>query len=175
MLEKAFSAALFALTLAAASPAVAGSWSFGVGVGFPPPAYYGPPPIYYGPPPVIYEAVPPPLYYGPPPVVAAPPPPVLQIRDPGAVLGELENAGYRELGPMAHRGAHYKLRALNPAGDLVALEISAYTGEIERELILEARRAAPPPPGPMAAPAPLSEQQQPAPEEQDGGDPLVVY
>ena len=169
MLEKGFPTALFALTLAA-SPAAAGSWSFGVGVGFPP-VYYGPPPVYYGPPPVIYEAVPPPVYYGPPPVVGAPPAPVLQIRDPGAVLGELEHAGYRELGPMAHRGPLYKLRALNPGGDLVALEISAYTGEIERELILQARRSEPLPPEPTVAP-PEVPQAAPA---GDGGDPLVVY
>jgi hypothetical protein len=118
-----------------AAPAAAGSWSVGIGVGFGyPHPLYGPghfaPYDPYGPPPFG-----PPTYY-----VPAPPPVVFEMQPPDAVLDALESAGYREFGPMQQRGDHYSLSAVSPRGDIVALEISVYSGAIERELILEPRR-----------------------------------
>jgi hypothetical protein len=151
------------------SPSAAGSWSLGVGVEYGPPVYYGPPSVYYGPPPVFYE---PPIYYEP-----APPPVVLQMVTADDVLDALEGAGYRELGPMAQRGALYSLAAVNPRGDVVALEISVYNGAIERELILESPRyAAPQVVQPAPNLPPPSTIMQPAPPPVDAErDPLVVY
>ena len=177
-----------AVAMAAASPAAAGSsWSFGFGIAGPP-VYYGPPPVYYEPP-VVYEPGPPVLYEEP--VIVAPPVRVRE-RSPDEIFDWLEAAGYREFGPMAHRDPLYKLNAVNPEGDLVALEIHAYTGAIERELILQARHAAPlpvsPPPvvetyaAPAAAPPAAEPYAAPRPytpptfsEEKDDEDPLVVY
>ena len=160
-----FTAAL-ALAGALALPAAAQSWGFGVQVG--PPIYYEEPPVYYGPP-VIYEA--PPAYYEAPPVVVRPAEPrVFHMEAPELVLDRLERAGYRELSPMARRGTLYRLNAVDPDGNLVALEISIFDGEIERKHILEtairaparvvaAPRSAPavaaPPPAPVAARPPL--------------------
>jgi hypothetical protein len=59
------------------------------------------------------------------------------------VLDRLDAEGYRELGPMARRGGVYRLSAVAPEGDVVALEISAVTGEIEREFVLQPRRDKP--------------------------------
>jgi len=168
---------ILALAAAAiASPATAGSWGFGVGVEYGAPGYYGPPPIYYGPPPVYYG--PPPGYYvaPPPPVYYQPAPPVLQIATPDDVLDGLEAAGYRNLGPMAERGGLYRLGAVNPHGDVVALEISVYSGAIERELILESRGA----PGPQVVQQPVPYSAPPAPTtpatpSNPQQDPLVVY
>jgi hypothetical protein len=167
---------ILALTAAAiASPAIAGSWGFGVGMEFGGPGYYGPPPGYYGPPPVYYGPPPGP-YVAPPPPVYHQPPPVLPVVTPDAVLDGLEAAGYRNLGPMAERGGLYRLGAVNPRGDVVALEISVYSGAIERELIMEARSASGPqlvqqpvpyaaPPAPAVPPAPSDQQR----------NPLVIY
>jgi hypothetical protein len=149
-----------AVSLAAASPALAGSSvSFGVGVGFGPAFGWGPPPIYYEP----Y-----PYAYGPPPVVIEPVVPA-NIIPPGAVLDALEEAGYYDLSPMAHRGSIYKLNAVNPGGDLVQLEISVYTGEIERERILALSRT------PQLAPTPAPIAPAPPTPGGDGEDPLVIY
>jgi hypothetical protein len=100
---------------------------------------------------------------------------------PDAIFDALEAAGYREFSPMAPREPVYALKAVNPEGDLVALEISMFTGEIELELILAANyrpplrayrptaapQAAVPPPPPIAPAAP--------PPPAGGHDPLVVY
>jgi hypothetical protein len=106
----------------------------------------------------------------------APPPAAAGAFSPDDVFDSLESAGYREFSPMADRGGVYELRAVNPAGDLVALEVSAHTGEIERELILAERpRNAP---AAIVAPssprAPLSRRQPSRPADEDR-DPLVVY
>jgi hypothetical protein len=163
MLRIAMSAAAFAAAMGSAATALAGSWDVGVGAGF---GWYPQP-------------VPPPGYYHHQPLVIigrAPPPAAAGAVSPDDVFDALERAGYREFSPMADRGGVYELRAVNPAGDLVALEVSAHTGEIERELILAERlRNAP---AAIVAPssprAPLSPPQpsQPAEEERD---PLVVY
>ena len=57
---------------------------------------------------------------------------MLHMISPDAVFDALEAAGYREFSPMAPRGDVYKLDAVNPRGDLVALEISVFTGAIEQ-------------------------------------------
>ena len=170
----AMSAALAAM-FATASTGLAQSWGVGVGIGVGPAWHYGPPPGYYGygPPPGYYGApvvrrAPPPAYYGGEPLVilGPAPPPAASGVSADAVFDALERAGYREFGPMSHRGALYRLRAVNREGDLVDLEISAHTGEIERELILaESRR---PQPRTLSRPTP------PEPAGQ-GRDPLVVY
>lgn len=156
-------------SVAVLSPAAAGSWSVGVGVGFGEPGYYGPPPVYYdAPPPYVYEQ-PPPVY------VPAPPPPVVRSSvSPDAVFDALERSGYREFSPMAFREGVYKLNATNRRGDLVALEVSALDGQVEREFILRrghssARVISP-------APRPVPRVPRAAPEPSGvSGDPLVVY
>lgn len=171
-----------AILVASSSAGWTQSWGFGIEVG--PPVYYGPPPVYaYEVDPYYYEQ--PPVYYEPPPVVVVPPPMPRYTATPDAVLDMLEAEGYSELSPMAERGAYYKLSAVSPEGDLVALEISIRTGEIEQEIILEPSRgpapravaATPPPvtapaPPPGAAPAPMRERLQPP---ASGKDPLVIY
>jgi hypothetical protein len=172
-----------ALVVAAGlSPAGAQSWSVGVGVGYgEPPGYYGPPPAYlYEQPPVLYSPppvyAPPPVVYAPPPVAYAPAPAVRSAVSPDAVFDALERAGYRELSPMAFRDGVYKLNAVNRRGDLVALEVSALSGEVEREFVLDGARRPVPPVVPHAArPAavnPPTASQAPKPGSQD---PLVVY
>ncbi len=179
MRANAFMAAAI-VAAATASPGAAQSWGFGIEIG--PPAYYEPPAYYYSEP----------RYYGEPPLVVVParPPVIRHAASPDAVLDMLEDEGYVELSPMAERGGFYKLSAVSPEGDLVALEIAILTGEIEREFILqerrriaaapvEVRRAAPTPPAyapPAAsAPAPMRDRLRPAPTEPEGDDPLVVY
>jgi hypothetical protein len=180
------------LVLAAAAPAAAGWWAWGVGVGFGPPIYREPPPAYVpAPPPGFYEGA---------PVVVVPgePPAVYGRVDPGEVLDALVAAGYRELGPMRERGGLFRLTAVDPVGNRVALEISVYTGEIERQRLLEARyeepsvvapapppwqampQASVPPAAPGGAPSTLRDRlnaQTSEPDRQPAGepDPLVVY
>lgn len=158
-----------ALAAAAASPASAGSWGVGVGVGFGPPVLYeAPPPVVYYEQPAILHAPPPPpaVYYEAPvyEVIPPPPPAVLHMEAPEDVLANLSEAGYRDLGPMARRGSVYRLKAVNPYGDTVELEISIFTGEIETSRILHVRRSAPPPaPAPVAvAPVPAAAPPPPA-------------
>ena len=153
MLKSAVLAGAF-LAVATLSPASAQSWSFGVGVEYGVPVY-GPPPVY------VYEA-PPPVYLPAQPIPSAVPPDV--------VFDMLEEAGYREFSPMAFRDGFYKLNAVNYRGDLVALEVSALTGAVEREYLVAARQAAVPP-APPPAPMPVPQ----APAGQGGSDPLVVY
>jgi hypothetical protein len=151
------------LALAATSPASA-QWSFGVGVGYGDPGYYAPP-GYYGPPPGYYYEQPPAVYVPAQPVPAAVPPDV--------VFDNLERAGYREFTPMAFRDGVYKLNAINRRGDLVSLEVSVLTGEVEREYLIARRQQAAAPPAPLPAPAPAPAHRAPAPP--GGNDPLVVY
>lgn len=152
------------LAFAAHSPAFAQSW--GVGVEFGGPGYYGPPPVIYAPP-RAYE------YYEAPPVVYLPAPEMIvpQAVPPDVIFDNLETAGYSDFSPMAFREGVYKLNAVNRRGDLVALEVSLITGDVEREIILQRRRtlrttAVPPPAAPPPHP---SEANEPA------RDPLVVY
>ncbi len=96
---------------------------------------------------------------------------------PDAVFNALEAAGYREFSPMAPREPVYRLNAVNPRGDLVALEISMFTGQIERERILAVHQR-PPLRAYRAAPAPQAAPRAPAappPSDEGGHDPLVVY
>src|SRR5687767_8163698 len=111
-------ATILAATLAAATPAAAGSWGFGVGFGYGPPVFWGPPPVYDDRPVIIHRA-PPARFYQEPPMFAAPaePPPVYRIFGPDEVFAMLDSAGFSELSPMARRGAVYKVRAVNPDGD----------------------------------------------------------
>jgi len=61
------------------------------------------------------------------------------------VEARLADQGYRQLGPVARRGARYFVRAVDPRGNRVALQISIFTGEIERSRVLQAGYVAPPP------------------------------
>jgi hypothetical protein len=139
-----------ALSLAAAavSPALAQSW------GAPQP--YGQPPVYYAPG-VYQRAVP---------------------LSPDAVFDLLDAAGYREFGPMAPREPIYRLNAVNRRGELVALEVSMFTGRIERERVLALRESQPlpayRPQASVGAPQPVP---TPAPRPASPGarDPLVIY
>jgi hypothetical protein len=155
-------AILAALTFVAGhSSASAQSW--------PPPGYR------YGEPPVVYAPAPPPAVYVPAPPVVYVPAPAPEVRSavsPDAVFDALERAGYREFSPMAFRDGVYKLNAVNRRGDLVALEVSVLDGQVEREFILEARRAAPDVPPQLPRRLPVAPPPTPvAPSE----DPLVVY
>jgi hypothetical protein len=148
--------------LGAAAPAAAQPWGFGVGVGHGPPVFWGPPPVYYDRP-VIRRRAPPAYYYEEPPMfVPAEPPPVYRMVGPDEVFDMLDAAGYRELSPMARRGAVYKLNAVSPDGDLVALDISIFSGAIERARVIEARYAAPPPAAPPLAVVPPPARPKPA-------------
>jgi hypothetical protein len=159
----------FLMPLAALSPAAAGQWSVGVGVGFGEPGYYGPPPVYYAaPPPHVYEQ--PPVVYVPPP----PPPIVHSSISPDAVFDALERYGYRDFGPMAFREGVYKLNATNRRGDIVALEVSALDGQVEREFILHRRRSSLRVDAPAAPMVPRLPRAAPEPSGVSG-DPLVVY
>ena len=129
------------LTAAAvAQPAAAQSWGFDVGVGFGGPAYYGPPPVYQETP--VYRGRPR-VIYREAPAFAEPQPGIIPMQAPEIVFDRLEAAGYSELSPMARRGTLYKLNAVDPEGNIVALEISIFSGEIERAAILQRGRAAP--------------------------------
>ncbi len=175
MMRIAIHAAVLAAALATGSPGSAGSWGVGVGlgVGVGPSRHYGPPPGYYEGP-VMYQEVPPRYQGRVPLVIIGPAPPPAPIA-PDAIFDRLEAAGYRELGPMAPRGAVYRLRAVNPEGALVALEVSAHTGIIEREAIL----AGPPFGSPRTAAAPAApvgpRARPPQAPPVEGRDPLVVY
>lgn len=170
MLRIALSAAMFA-AVAGAPQVMAGSWGFGFGLG--PYRHYGPPPGYYRP-------GPPPYYDEGPYTILGPAEADVSADE---VFDMLEDDGYSDFGPMAHRGPVYRLRAVNPDGDLVDLEISAFTGEIDREVILaDARRAPPPAAAPAApvaprnpAPAPKRPQKAEKKPSSEERDPLVVY
>ena len=130
------------------SPAAA-QLSVGVGIEFGGPAYYGPPPVYlYEQPPTYYAPAPPQVVYGPPEIPSAVPPDV--------VFDMLDQAGYRELGPMAFRDGVYKLSAVNRHGEIVVLEISVLTGEVEIEKIIGREAAVPLAPPPAVSRARLA-------------------
>jgi hypothetical protein len=120
-----------------AQSAAAQSWGYG------PPGLYGPPVVFYDP-----RFAVPPGYYGQP-GLAVPRgrlPQAPTIVSPDAVFDRLEDAGYSQLSPMAPRGEFYKLTAVDPAGNLVGLEVSIFTGSIENSYILEAGVRVPPAP-----------------------------
>ncbi len=149
--------------LALVSPAAAQSWGFGVEVG--PEVFLGPPPVYYEPP-VVYEA-PAGIYYEEPTTIIVPSPraPVLHMEAPEDVVDNLARLGYSNFGPIDRRGALYMLTAIDPEGDLVSLEISIQSGDIEWSSVLEARYAAPPPVArraPAAKPKPAAVPAKPA-------------
>lgn len=134
---------VFALAAGSVS-ATAQSWGFGE------PVYVDPPPVYYERPgvvvpgrPMLYEAPDSDVYYDEEPRILVAPPErrVLHMEAPEIVMDRLDADGYRELSPMARRGSLYKLTAVDPSGDLVALEISIFTGEIERETVLRVARS----------------------------------
>jgi len=118
---------------------------------------------------MVYQA-PPVVLYEEPPVVIAPAfrPRVLHMEAPEDVLARLARDGYGDLGPIDRRGALYVLTASDPKGDLVSLEISIFSGEVQRASVLEARYAAVPsrppaaPRSPAARPAPAAAPAQPA-------------
>lgn len=192
-------AASLAALAATASPAAAASWEFSGAVG--PRVYYGPPPVHLQAP-VIYRRAP--MIYRQAPVVVGPAPaPIYDMEAPEDIIESLQDAGFTELSPITRRGAVYRLNAVDPEGNVVALDISIFTGEIERSRILQARFQAAPAPAPRpvarAAPSPapveaaapppaaarptgtppstLRERLEPVPDEAGEGDrdPLVVY
>jgi len=67
------------------------------------------------------------------------------------VRDRLIDQGFRDLSRIKRRGARYFVRGLDPRGDLVALQISIFTGDIERSELLEAGIGAPQPRGGRAA------------------------
>jgi hypothetical protein len=180
-----------AFSAAALAPVQAGSWSFGAGIGFGDPAYVEPPPYYYEPP-VVYEPVTPLYSQGAPVAVAPDGRPVLHMEAADDVLAALSRAGYREFSPMHMRGHFYTVRAVDPNGDLVELEISIFTGEIVTTTVLQTRRGPPMefpngaispamPPAAIAEAVPPPAIGTPPPSMRDrlvapaGEDPLVVY
>lgn len=84
-----------------------------------------------------------PEYRGEPPVILGP---VerrgVRMQSPDDIFDMLEDEGFSEFGTMARRGRAYKLTAVNADGDLVALDVSIFDGEILRERILQVRRQA---------------------------------
>ncbi len=143
--------------LAAVSPASAQSWGFGVGVEVGPQVFFGPPPV-------IYEAPPAVLYEEPTTVIVpAPRSRVVHMEAPEDVLDRLARKGYSDFGPIDRRGALYVVSAIDPNGNLVALDISIFTGRIEHSSILEARYAAPPPRAPVKPRAKAPKAPKPAP------------
>ena len=122
-------------------------------------------PFVYERPPHPYRELPPPAYYGQAPFTVMGPAPRPGGRvSPDTVFASLEAAGYHDFGPMAARNGVYRLSAVNPHGDLVALEIGIATGWIVRELILAER---------ARQPRPI--ERQPAPKPPETRDPLVIY
>jgi hypothetical protein len=111
-----------------------------------------------------------PVYYGAPAFERAIPLP------PDVVFDALEADGYHDFGPMAPRGPIYRLTAVNRRGDLVELEVSAFTAAVEQERIL-AFSERPPVRVYRAAPAarPLPAPPPPPASDDRGGNPLVVY
>lgn len=134
---------------AAAAPASAGPW----GVGYGPPVYYDAPPrVLYGAPdgpPAFYDG--PRAYRRNGPVVIAPGSRILHMEAVEDVRGRLLDQGFRDLSRVKRRGARYFVRGVNPGGDLVALQISIFTGDIERVDLLEAGVSEPQRRGPRAA------------------------
>jgi hypothetical protein len=108
-----------------AQSATAQSWRYG------PPGLDGPPVVYYDP-----RFVAPPGHYAVPRGRRLLPVPT--VVSPDAVFDRLEDAGYSGLSPMAPRGEFYKLTAIDPAGNLVRLEVSIFSGTIENSYVLEA-------------------------------------
>ena len=135
-----------ALIASAAAPAAAEVFSFGFGVGTPifRPQYVEPAPAYR-----VYRG---PVIIGPVPEE----PGVYHMEAARDVEASLRRRGFTEVSPLARHGHLYHGNAVDPAGNLVALQISIFSGEIVDADILEPSRAivrapagrtyAPPPP-----------------------------
>ena len=147
---------------------------FGIHVGpVPPLAVYGPPVVVYGRPVVAYPAPVPEM----PAVVPA-----------EEVRRALMRAGYSDVGPVRTSGGFYEVEAFDPNGILLALRLSAFSGEIvayapvRADLPLAAApRAVGPdvrlvaPPAAIPAPRAAADAVPVEPATQDGRNPLVVY
>ncbi|MGQ7794305.1 hypothetical protein ACUN0C_18010 [Faunimonas sp. B44] len=147
---------------------------FGIHVGpVPPLAVYDAPAAVYGPPIVAYPAPVPEM----PAVVPA-----------EEVRRALMRAGYSDVGPVRTSGGFYEVEAFDPNGILLALRLSAFSGEIVAYAPVRADlplAAAPRPVGPdvqmvappaaIPAPRPAAEAMPVQPDTPDGGNPLVVY
>jgi len=134
-----------ALIASAAAPASAEVFSFGFGVGAPifRPQYVEPAPAYR-------------VYRGPEIIGPVPEGGVYHMEAARDVEASLRRRGFTEVSPLARHGHLYHGNAVDPAGNLVALQISIFSGEIVDADILEPSRAivrapagrtyAPPPP-----------------------------
>jgi hypothetical protein len=141
-----------ALIAGAAAPASAEVFSFGFGVGAPifRPQYVEPAPAYR-----VYRG---PEIIGPVPDSRE----VYHMEAARDVEASLRSRGFSEVSPLARHGHLYHGRAVDPAGNLVALRISIFSGDIVDADILEPARAvvrapaartyAPPPPVTSTAP-----------------------
>lgn len=138
--------AALAMSLAAV-PASAGSW--GVGFGYGGPIYDDAPPRVLlgvpgaGAPPMLYEE-PNRVYRRQVPLRSESGVPVLHMEAPEDVLDRLASQGFHDMGRITRRGARYMVKAVNRRGDLVALQISIFTGRVERAVVLSAGYDAPP-------------------------------
>jgi hypothetical protein len=141
-----------ALLATAAAPAAAEVFSFGIGVGAP---IYRP---YYAEPAPAYRVYRGPVILGPAPEA----PGVYHMEAARDVEASLRSRGFTEVSPLARHGHLYHGNAVDPGGNLVALQISIFSGEIVDAEILEPGRAivrapaietyAPPPPVTSTAP-----------------------
>lgn len=154
-----------ALIAGAAAPAAAEVFSFGFGVGTP---VYRP-----------YHAAPAPTYrvYRGPEIIGPVPENrgVYHMEAARDVEASLRARGFTEVSPLARHGHLYHGNAVDPAGNLVALRISIFSGDIVDADILEPARAvvrapaapnyAPPPPVTRTAPVIPRQAVPPAPRQ----------
>jgi hypothetical protein len=153
-----------ALIAGAAAPAAAEVFSFGFGVGAPifRPQYVEPAPAYR-------------VYRGPEIIGPVPEGGVYHMEAARDVEASLRSRGFTEVSPLARHGHLYHGNAVDPAGNLVALQISIFSGEIVDADILEPARAtvrapaapiyAPPPPVTSTAPIIPKHAVAPAPKQ----------
>lgn len=151
-----------ALIASAAAPASAEVFSFGFGAGAP----------------IYRPAEPAPSYrvYRGPAVIGRVPeaPNVYHMEAARDVEASLRRRGFTEVSPLARHGHLYHGNAVDPAGNLVALQLSIFSGEIVDADILEpargvarapaARTYAPPPPVTSTAPVIPRQAVAPAPK-----------
>lgn len=77
------------------------------------------------------------------PMRRAAPSPQVQVIAVEEVADRLSRRGFRQLSPIEMDRGYYKLTAVDPAGNLIALSVSVVSGEIEGSQILQARVAPP--------------------------------